>query len=109
MANGFVISNPASADEFGGKLFHVPSYKGPISYANGVGDSLDPKSFGFPNNLIFVAASMAVSGTYYGVAQPRSGLITSWAIRWFIVGIGDEVSQGVDLSGETLQLMGIGI
>lgn len=109
MANGFVIENPASADEFGGKLFHVPSYKGPLSYSNGVGDSLDPRSFGFPNSLIFVSGSMTVSGTYYVVAQPKSGMITAWTLRWFITGTGDEVSQGINLSGETLQLMGIGI
>lgn len=109
MANGFVISNPATSDEFGGKLFHVPSYKGPLSYANGVGDFLDPRAFGFPNNLIFVAGSMTVSGTYYTVAQPKSGLVTQWMLRWFVTATAEEVGNGIDLSGETLQLMGIGI
>ena len=110
MARGGIISNPSSADDFGGKLFHVPSYKGASSYANGVGDALDPRSFGFPNYLLFVSGSMTVSGNYYGVAQPSStSLVPNWVIRWFVTATAQEVSQGIDLSGETMKLMGFGI
>lgn len=106
---GTVINNPGTADVFGGKLFNVPSYRGPSSYANGVGDLVDASPFGFESTILFVAGTMAVSGTYYVIPQPASSLTTRWYLRWFVVSTGQEVSNGIDLSGESVQLMGIGI
>jgi hypothetical protein len=99
----------SASDVFGGKFFGVPSYRGPSSYANGVGDLLDPIAFGFESTILFVSGSVSVSGTYYVMTQPASELITRWHVRWIVLASGQEVSEGIDLSGESVQLMGFGI
>lgn len=101
---------PGYADDFGGKLFNVPTYRGVQSYQNGVGDALHPRQFGFATKLLAVIPlGISVSGTYYAMPRPAGAGATTWYLQWFVVGTNDEVANGVNLSAEILQLMGIGL
>lgn len=102
------------ADVFGGKNFNAIDYSGPTAYNNTgtgstSGDSLDPKAFGFFNDIIaLIGTSIDQSGTYYVVGQPINNGVTKWYLRWFTVGTGVEVANGVALNTKTVRLAAIG-
>lgn len=97
-----------NADNFGTKLFNIPTYRGSRNYTSGVGEPLAPSLFGF-SRILAVFPAFSVSGTYYAWGQPSGPGQTTWTLRWVVSATGQEVFQGADLSGEILQLVGIGL
>lgn len=102
------------ADVFGGKNFNAVDYSGSKSYNNtGVqatsGDLLDPKAFGFFNDIIsIIGDGIDQTGTYQVTGQTINGGVTQWRLRWFVVSTGAEVANGVNLSGFTVRVSAIG-
>ena len=108
--NGTASPVAGAADIFGGKGFNVLTYSGAASYNNGIGDRVDVKLFGFQNKLIVLSPmGLSVSGTYYTIPQPANQGLTAWYLRWYILSNNQEVAGGQNLSGESIQLMGMGI
>jgi hypothetical protein len=103
-----------TADIFGGRQFNSIDYSGPTSYNNtGVGstsgDTMSHRQFGFENTIqSFDGISIDQSGTYYVLPQPQQNGVTPWRLRWFTVGTGVEVANGVNLSTYTVKLAAIG-
>jgi len=84
MAVGSAKQTNGFADVFGGKLFNTVDYSGPTSYVNGTGDAIDPKIFGFNNEVqAIIGTSIDESGTYYVIGQPVNNGVTKWYLRWF--------------------------
>jgi hypothetical protein len=106
--SGTTTPQSGTADVFGKTLFNIPTYRGSQSYNNGIGDRLHPTLFGF-RKLLAVFPAFSASGTYYAWGQPGGPGQTTWTLRWFIAATGGEVSQGTNLSGEILQLVGLGL
>jgi hypothetical protein len=96
-------------DTFGGKFFTVADYTGVASYVNGTGELLSPTAFGCPNTILSVIGeSIAISGDYYVVCQPKGTGLCQWYARWFVVATGVEVANAVNLSAKTVKLSVIG-
>lgn len=98
----------SQADVFGGKLFEVIDYSGPLSYVQG-GDAMDPRMFGFPNAIIMLIGFNDHSNTYTVDPRALQNGVTPWQLVWTVVSTGAEVAAGVNLSGSTVRLMGLGI
>lgn len=108
MSNGSVKQGYSFLDTFGGRFFNTVDYSGPAGYVINVGDVLSPQAFGFNNTIQFVWASGTQSGLYYAVPFPVNNGVTQWHLRWFIVGTGVEVANGLPLTGQTLKLTAVG-
>jgi hypothetical protein len=111
MAVGSAKQQNGFADVFGGKNFNAIDYSGPSSYVGGVGggDALDPKAFGFFNEIIaLIGTSIDQSGTYVVIGQPVNNGVTKWNLRWFTVVGMTEVVNATNLSGKTVRLAAIG-
>ena len=99
---------PGGQDTFGGHLFGCADYKGPASYVQG-GDAIDPRIFGFPNNILSLIGSVDQSNTYFVIGRPmQSGNQTAWQLVWYNKA-GGEVAASTVLSGITVRLAAIGI
>ena len=111
MAVGTAKQVNGFADVFGGKNFNAIDYSGPSSYVGGVsgGDALDPKAFGFFNDIIaLVGTSIDQDGRYVVIGQPSNNGVTAWHLRWFTVVGMTEVVDTTDLSGVTVRLAAVG-
>jgi hypothetical protein len=109
MANLYGVTTNVASNDGVFPVLKVPTYYGVKSYANGTGDPLQPSQFGFMERILGVFPAFSVSGTYYAWGQPSGPGQAQWYLRWYVVGTNDEVSNGVNLSAEILQLMAVGI
>lgn len=99
---------PGGQDVFGGHLFGVADYSGPASYVQG-GDAIDPRIFGFPNNILTLIGSVDQSNAYFVVGRPtQSGVQTQWQLVWYLKA-GGEVAGATALNGVTVRLAAVGI
>lgn len=95
-------------DVFGGHLFGVVDYNGPALYVQG-GDAIDPRIFGFPNNILALYGSVDQSNTYFVIGRPmQSGVQTAWQLVWYLKA-GGEVTANTVLNAKTVRLSAIGI
>jgi hypothetical protein len=101
---------PGLVDTWGGKFENEVVFTGPKSYVNGTGELLNPAAFGCPNNLLFAAGSITVSGTYYGMCRPAAASgYTKWYLQYFTSSNGNEVTNATDLSAESIIVFGMGV
>ena len=98
----------SEGDVFGGKLFGLADYNGPISYVQG-GDSLDSRIFGFPNAIISLIGGMDHTNTYSIVPRALANGVTKWQAVWIVTATGVEVAAAVNLSTYTVRLSALGI
>jgi hypothetical protein len=96
-----------SVDTFGGHFWAPIDYSGPNSYVQG-GDTVDSRWFGCPNTLFTLTGSVDQSDTYEAVPRALNNGVTKWQLVWRVMSTGLEVAAGVNLSGFTVRLSGIG-
>ena len=106
---------------WGDRPYAIIDYAGPSSYtvittgppATG-GQAIGPSNFGLtaPLEGIFMVGA-STSGTYGVVAvqltayEQGSGNLT-WALMWYVLNTGAQVSANTNLSAETVRLVGFG-
>ncbi len=93
-------------DRIGKRFAWCGNYVGPKPYVTG-GDpvALTP----FQNYIDSMHGSLSVSGTYFIRPIPSgAGPRATWKAKWIVVSSGNEVSNGTDLSAETIILDGLG-
>ncbi len=94
-------------DYIGRRQAWAGSGVGPASYSQTTGDVL--QLTGFQQYVDSVNGSMSVSGTYFVRAKPsNAGPRQAWSLHWYTASSGAEVSNAVNLSGETVVLSGFG-
>ena len=111
---------------WGDRPYALIDWAGPASYAQVVnntasplgpptgGQAITPSAFGLSAGLegIFVVGS-SLSGTYTVQAFQTNGYNqgnnnSTWALRWITAATGAEVGAAVNLSAETVRLIGFG-
>ena len=109
---------------WGDRPYAIIDWAGPASYAqvvNGVapavptgGQAITPSAFGLSAGLegIFVVGS-SLTGTYTVQAFQTGGYNQgnnngTWTLRWITAATGAEVGAAVNLSAETVRLVGFG-
>jgi hypothetical protein len=94
-------------DLIGRRLAFVGYGTGPASYSQTTADPVTIPAF--QNYIDFVQGDLTVSGTYYVRATPAAvGARASWKLRWYVTSTNAEVGNGVNLSGESVQIGGFG-
>lgn len=91
-----------------GKRFAFAGYGvGPTSYSQTTKDPLSIPPY--QNYIDVVHGGITVSGTYTVQAMPSGqGPRQTWKLRWVVFATGVEVANGINLSGETVILGGLG-
>ena len=96
-------------DVWGGKLWAAVDYTGVASYVAGTGELLDCHIFGCPEKILWAEGAGSISGNYFVNCFPSGKGYTNWYARWYVATTGAEVSNGTNLSAETVKLFGVGI
>jgi hypothetical protein len=99
--------NRGGQDVFGGHLFAIIDYYGPLSYVQG-GDAIDPRFFGFDNIILSLTGTLDFTFTFRLEPLPMRKGYTSWRLVWTVYGTGQEVSAGTNLSKYAGKLTAIG-
>ncbi len=91
-----------------GELFmSMADILGPASYTTG-GFAVSPQAFGLQSFKDAIGAC-TVSGTYQVESRSISGpAATTIKLIWIVVSTGAEVANAVNLSAETVRIIGIG-
>ena len=108
MASGsgkFIVQYPELA---GRRFIWAMDWTGPKPYAQSTGDVVQLPGFQYYLDAVN-GGILSESGNYYVLAQCQgTGARQTFNLRWYTAGTTTQVSNGVDLSGETVRLSGFG-
>jgi hypothetical protein len=94
-------------DRIGRRFAFVGYGTGPTSYSQTTSDPVTIQ--GFQNQIDVIHGGQSVSGTYTVRAYLSAvGVRPTWKLKWITTSTGVEVSNGTNLSAETVQLGGFG-
>jgi hypothetical protein len=86
--------------------------KGPKPYVNTAtfatsGDPVPVNALGYQDYIDVIFSAVSISGTYIVRGVPTTvGPRPSWNLHWYTESSGTEVSNGTDLSAESVQIGG---
>jgi hypothetical protein len=101
-------------DYVGRRLIFTFNVKGPKPYVNSgtfatSGDPVQANVLGFQTYIDSIFSAVSVSGTYIVRGVPTGvGARQAWNLHWYTESSGTEVTNGTDLSAESVQISGFG-